>query len=346
MPKSSERQTTLTSLAGFSILKVIKQRLEDESISYTDMTNEVLELRAYEVVARQRYMSTCSSIPRAPSRFEWFIHDLDEERFKQMFRMKQSRFFQLYEKIKDHPVYQPTGSKPQTDIRLQMMVSLERLGLHGNDASVGRIARNSCISGGLKYNSLKSNNRVFHLPVYAYIEGSVVNFLRRFMKAILALEKETVFWPCAEEREVIQERIVSKTGFPNCIIFVDGTRIPLEYKSAWDGEMFYCRKDIHSLAAMIVCDDRMKIRFVCTGWAGSTHDARVFANNPLMKNTSAYFDPNEYILADSAYPCLPHTIPAYRKTSLNGNSDNTRFNKKHSRLRVKVVHCIGLLKTR
>ncbi|OBZ81065.1 hypothetical protein A0J61_10886 [Choanephora cucurbitarum] len=90
----------------------------------------------------------------------------------------------------------------------------------------------------------------------------------------------------------------------------------------------------------------MKIRLVCTGWAGSTHDARVFANSPLMEDTSAYFDPNEYILADSAYPCLPHIVPAYRKTSLNGDSDNTRFNKKHSRLRVKVEHCIGLLKTR
>ena len=54
MPKSSERQTTLTSLAGFSILKVIKQRLEDESISYIDMTSEVPKLRAYEVAARQR----------------------------------------------------------------------------------------------------------------------------------------------------------------------------------------------------------------------------------------------------------------------------------------------------
>ncbi|OBZ80150.1 hypothetical protein A0J61_11802 [Choanephora cucurbitarum] len=90
----------------------------------------------------------------------------------------------------------------------------------------------------------------------------------------------------------------------------------------------------------------MKIRFVCIGLAGSTHDARVFIISPLMEDTSAYFNPYEYILADSAYPCLPRIIPAYRKTLLNGNSDNTRFNQKHSRLRVKVEHCVGLLKTR
>ncbi|OBZ83628.1 hypothetical protein A0J61_08315, partial [Choanephora cucurbitarum] len=104
MPKSGERQTILTSLAGFSTLKIIKQRLEDESINYTDMINKVPELRTYDIIASQRDMSTRSSVPKAPSRSEWFIRDLDEERFKQ----KQNYFFQLYEMIKDHPVYQPT----------------------------------------------------------------------------------------------------------------------------------------------------------------------------------------------------------------------------------------------
>ena len=69
-----------------------------------------------------------------------------------------------------------------------MMVSLKRIGLRANGTSIGRIARNSCISGVLKYNSLKSNSTVFHLPAYAYVEGSVVDFLNKSKQLLLCIK--------------------------------------------------------------------------------------------------------------------------------------------------------------
>lgn len=181
---------------------------------------------------------------------------------------------------------------------------------------------------------------MFDLQFTFLIEGSVVNYMIRFMEAVLSLEKTTTFWPREQERNDIKRRIKMETGFPDCLGFVDGTLIPLDYKPAWDGEMFY------TLSAMIVCDDQKLIRIVYTGWSGSTHDARVFSNCPIMLNLTEYFDEKEYILADSAYPSLPNVVPAYRKTSLNGNRENTKFNARHSNLRVRVEHCIGLLKAR
>lgn len=151
MPRKSQRQTIIKHLALQSLMELIQQRIDDRSCLLEDMIQEMPELKALFVVLSQRYLTDrSSSVPRAPSRFEWCLKDLDEVRFKQTFRMNQESFYRLYDLIKDHEVYLPTGGRPQKDVRLQMMVALERLGMYGNGASVGRVARSAGISGMLK----------------------------------------------------------------------------------------------------------------------------------------------------------------------------------------------------
>lgn len=179
------------------------------------------------------------------------------------------------------------------------------------------------------------------------LEGSVNNFTNRFLVAILSLEKKAVFWPDAEERKEISSRIESMTAFPSCIGFVDGTLIDLEFKPTWKGEDFYTRKSRYSLSAMLVCDDQKLIRYCFTGWAGCTHDNRVYTNSSLAHSPNLFFSGDEYLLADSAYTPIRQLIPAYKKP-VNGElvGDNAKFNFLHANLRVGIEHCIGILKAR
>lgn len=161
------------------------------------------------------------------------------------------------------------------------------------------------------------------------------------------MEDDVVFWPTEDERQEISKRIKNDTDFPFCVGFVDGTLIPFSGKPVWQGEDFYSRKSFYCLTAMIVCDDRKMIRHCFTGYAGSSHDARVYANSDLAQNPRKFFSGEEYLLADSAYTPSREIIPAYKKP-VHGemSADNTRFNYYHSNLRVRVEHCIGILKSR
>lgn len=148
MPKDSERKKLLKSLLKQSKLRVMMRLAEGASFDEIDILNEVPEYKAYLLVSSNRYLTERVKVARAPSRFEWLIYDLDDERFKQICWMTRDSFFALYDLIKDDDVYAVKSSKSrQVDVRLQMVVALERFGTNGNGASVGRIARGNGVSG-------------------------------------------------------------------------------------------------------------------------------------------------------------------------------------------------------
>lgn len=48
--------------------------------------------------------------------------------------------------IMDHEAYKSTSKNPQTDVRLQMAIVLEKLGSNGNGVSHGKLARRSGVA--------------------------------------------------------------------------------------------------------------------------------------------------------------------------------------------------------
>ncbi|XP_055344565.1 uncharacterized protein LOC129592532 [Paramacrobiotus metropolitanus] len=208
-------------------------------------------------------------------------------------------------------------------VRKQLAISLCRLGSSGNAAFVGCVARKFGVS-----------------------EGTVDLSTRRVILALISIEKDVVRWPTSAEKKEIKHRIKSSHHFPSCIGFVDGTDIVLAVKPALNGEDYFSRKKSYSLSAMVVCDDNKRITYTCCGFTGATHDSRVYKNTELWRNSGKYFKKDEYILADSAYAVSTTVLPPYRKGEKERSIANRRFNKQHSRLRVKVEHCIGMLKNR
>jgi hypothetical protein len=94
----------------------------------------------------------------------------------------------------------------------------------------------------------------------------------------------------------------------------------------------------------VVCDSKLLITDVHTGWPGSVHDARVFRSSPIYQLlTDTNIPPEYHLLGDSAYPLQTFVLVPYRD---NGHLSNVqiKYNKIHSSTRVAVERTIGLLK--
>jgi hypothetical protein len=248
----------------------------------------------------------------------------DPRRFLVHARMSRTAFDALIEKIKDLPPYNPPDvRKPQTDIKLQVLCVLLRLGTFGNGASIAHIAYRCNVS-----------------------EGSIIAFTRRFFDAIMMIESEYIFWPNEQQKAIIMKANGKRRGFNKCIGFMDGTHCILEYRPAIRGDEYCNRKGRYSIQTMAICDHQKKFRCLETGYFGRRHDARVYSLSHFGRNPQEFFRDGQMILADSAYPLSHHVITPFKKVNGTLTKRNRKFNFFHSTLRVTIENCFGLFKMR
>ncbi|KAJ8915255.1 hypothetical protein NQ315_014762 [Exocentrus adspersus] len=107
-------------------------------------------------------------------------------------------------------------------------------------------------------------------------------------------------------------------GLLNVIGAIDGTFVPIKAPKE-NPEVYVTRKCQHALPACItlqaVCDSDLKYTDCFVGYPGSVGDARIFRNSDLygsvFNDKENYFEGEEYIIADKAYPLLSWCIPPY-----------------------------------
>jgi hypothetical protein len=176
-------------------------------------------------------------------------------------------------------------------------------------------------------------------------KGSVVNYVRRCVKALHKLKDDVVYWPDEEEREMMKTRL-SASGFHHCIGILDRTLIVLDSRPEKFGECYYSRKSCYALHVLVVCNDRKQITYYYPGWPGSTHDNRVFCNSKLFCNRRDYFNYAKYLLGDSAYSQSSIMVHAFKKHSRSAHlpQDLHTFNTLLAQVRIASEHCIGILK--
>lgn len=155
-------------------------------------------------------------------------------------------------------------------------------------------------------------------------------------------------WPDKEEKKIITHQTHQKYGWPNCIGFIDGTLLGLFFKPRRNDSGDYVgRKYGYTLSVLIICDRNLHIRCFNAGWPGSTHDDRVWRNSEIFRNKNKYFSLMEYLLGDSAYANKIFLCSACEKSPRGTlGVEHTLFNEKMKPTRVRVEHCIGLLKNR
>ena len=292
---------------------------EEDSASADDMMD--LPSTVLRIVHSTRYLQR-NAVPKSHEFLFKVLPALDDNRFKQEIRMSRESFEKVLHKICHDPVFSNQSSIGQADVELQLTICAYRFGSSGSSASIGKIARYFGVS-----------------------EGFVTKSTDRCIQALLNQEKLEVAWPNNDERDDVKSRILNDSGFPDCIGMVDGTLIPLEFKPSNNGEDYWSHKSRYGISVMIVCDDRRKIRYVFAGFCGSAHDMRVYSNSTLANSSDKFFRQGEYLLADSGYTTTVNTVSSYKKpTALL--RENERFNKCLSSIRIRVEHCIGILKGR
>ena len=154
-----------------------------------------------------------------------------------------------------------------------------------------------------------------------------------------------------ESVNLFQERF----GFPQVLGAVDGTHIEIN-KPTEDSQSYFSYKMKYSLNVQAVCDATGKFLDVDIRWPGGTHDAKVFANSHINKAMQEGRISKLYrallpgrnkvpllLLADPAYPLLPHCMKEYSTCYNNGQ---VMFNTMLRSARNPIECAFGRLKAR
>ena len=251
---------------------------------------------------------------------------LNDSEFLQKYRMSRESFNAVHDLIKDHPVFavSPKGRK-QASVKYQLLVFLKFVGTEGNGASNPNL-RN----------------------VFGIGEGTAELYRQRVVEALLSLQDKVITWPDAKERTEIAARFNAFFKFPNLVGIMDGTLFPLAFRPQTNDAPDYSgRKHPYSISALIVCDDKRRIRYINAGWPGTAHDNRIFKNSKIYQQATLFFSSWEYLLGDSAFENMWFCVSAFRKPRNNKlPRDEELFNDAMKTPRVISEHCIGILKGR
>lgn len=337
MPRSSSRQGLLRSIRKAKELAAYSALLEEEDALIEDEEvlmhqddpegaptacqdyNDLLELEY--VVANSRYSVSREIRPKSREFVELFFQEQTEDEFLQATRMSTNAFKAVLSLIEGHPAFQSDSYHQQAPVFLLLACVLERFGKYGTGASIGSLRR-----------------------VHGVAHGTVPLYTRRVIEALCDLADRAVRWPDKREKQKMQKEL-GLEGFPGCIGFIDGTTFPLAQKPAVHGEVYYDRKRRYSINAQVICDNRRRIIALHSGHPGSCADVSVYREMDLFKFPERYFEPGEYLLADSAYPISETCVSVY-KGQRGKERDNSDFNMCVAHVRVVNEHTIGVLKNR
>ncbi|PLW22447.1 hypothetical protein PCASD_11644 [Puccinia coronata f. sp. avenae] len=291
-----------------------------------DSENDDSELEEFYSYCRsklqKRYLNARGTTTRSHPRYDLSImQGLSESCFLQLFQMAWPCFLNLLQLIESHPIFYNSSWNPQRDPSVQLAVAICRLGSNGNGAAVFRL------------------KNLFHVGY-----GTINLYTTRVTKVIYQMRPRLASWPTSEEQLELSQ-VMQEEGFPGCIGFVDGTTIPLSQKPPIDGNHYFDREKRYSISLTLVCDVNKKFISYLAGYPGSCHDCYVFSNMQLAQQPEQFFDQNQFLLADSAYPSNQYTIPAYKGADLL-IPENVDFNYHLAQSRVRIEHAIGILKGR
>ena len=113
-------------------------------------------------------------------------------------------------------------------------------------------------------------------------KGSVQNYRRNARDAVLEMLKDSaIYWPDSDERREIARRFEEEfQTFKNLVNVSDGTlRARPETNDYAD---YHGRKGRWTLTAVIISDDKRRIRQYVLGFPGCCHDQRVFRRSKLF----------------------------------------------------------------
>jgi len=147
-------------------------------------------------------------------------------------------------------------------------------------------------------------------------EGTTSLHRNRCIMALVRLLPRFVRWPVpgSSQYRTMRLAIESRTGFPGCVGFLDGTDITLQYSPSYFGKTYFNRRKKYALSIQVICDEDRRFTYVSSGYPGSVSDATMFCQSSFFQNPSQFFwRPEEYILADKAYRVTRRWMTPYKE---------------------------------
>lgn len=235
---------------------------------------------------------------KKPLDLTWLFKQPDDE-FRQATRTSKTSFLWIFNQIKDSPNFRREGV-PQLSIVQQLSVTLELLGSNGRDDTAGPLARKLGLSR-------REALRVIHGPI----------------QAIVALGPKYVTWP-NESRRLIISKMMKTKGFEGCVGSLDDLKIMISYPLG-DDSFLNSQSGTYSINAQIVCDCNNRITAFFSGWPGDWRGSLSYEKTMLHKTPKKFFDPGQYLIADSAYrpsrTVVPPSNPPGPKTKTDEEFD-------------------------
>ena len=172
-------------------------------------------------------------------------------------------------------------------------------------------------------------------------QSTVCRMVHRVTNAIATLSSQEIVFP--DDTSETNKWFLEYCGLPAISGVVDGSHIPIQSPGGTDAELFRCRKTFFSFNTQFVCDERLRIIDVVSGWPGSTHDSRIWNNSKLITDFETGVRQG-ILLGDSAYPLTPYLMTPYPHPP--NSRAKGKFNKALCKARGSIERCIGVLKRR
>uniref|UniRef100_A0A803JG76 Putative nuclease HARBI1 n=1 Tax=Xenopus tropicalis TaxID=8364 RepID=A0A803JG76_XENTR len=166
--------------------------------------------------------------------------------------------------------------------------------------------------------------------------GQVLDAIRLVSRNFISFPQHRNEW------NTVKRDFFGVSGIPNVLGAIDCTHAA--FNPSQDREhIFRNRKGYHSLNIQVVCDSRMNILSIVSGFPGSSPDAYILRQSALYHAFETGQMPHGWLLGDAGYPCTRWLItPIHRPRS----RAECAFNQAHMRARSVIERTFGVLKSR
>ena len=266
----------------------------------------------------------------------WWNHVIEEsfteEDWRKNLRMARKTFYFLCKELHPYLYRQDTNMRKAISVRRRVAISLWRLATNADYPTISHL--------------------------FGVSKGSVSDILDEFCTTVCnILLPKYINIPTDEALYMNVRKFKEKWGFPQCLGAIDGSHIPIKAPIEYHAD-YYNRKGWYSVILQAVVDRSYKFLDINVGWPGKVHDARVFSNSKIYRQSveGNLFPTSKAkvingvkvplcIIADAAYPLLSWVMKPFLD---NGNlsADKSHFNYRLSRARMVVENAFGRLKGR
>ena len=123
-------------------------------------------------------------------------------------------------------------------------------------------------------------------------KGTVRTYVWCTINLLASLKDELIQWPSSQ---VQHQQQADDEVFKDCVDYIYGSEIPLQYSLIKDHEAYFSRKKIYGFNLQAVCNHHGQFIYTRMGATASMHDSTAFKGSSLYQQRSLMMAVHEYL---------------------------------------------------